>query len=389
MFRILPFTVTLVAARDLVPKAMLLDEIKNAMAHQHSMMRPASSIDFNRKEFVDVFLGIAEGMELQLVETCVEDSLDFEKQVTDSIEGFTGKNMESVAEGLRQIGVAVGHTLPKALRVCHGSYAEIADLIKAQSAFASPEQFAYHLGKDLWVNGVDIYKNINGAIAAWKGKQYHSFGINIGTAMREVIIGMKNQEAALVKAGKAADIDLFSSKATTVRVVTTDGAIEHLPGPSDGIDFTLGLFQGFGVDVPQECVTDDDQLGKLLDAAAAAAAKQTVAGIAIAMEMLARAYRMVLPEVEKECGPSVSAAVKEVEDALDNFSSPYEIIVRFGHNIEVNEIEIMAELAGFVSDFKNGSYKDAGGYIGRALKLVVIGTDKNKDIPKRISDIYV
>lgn len=371
---------------------MLKQEVENAIAlkHGHQLSSSANFPEFNRKEFVDVFLGIAEGMDLQLVDTCVEDSLDFYKQVETAVEAFVGKDSEGVADGLRQVGVAVGHTLPKALRVCHASYAEIADLIKAYSAFTTPESFAYHMGKDLLVNGVDIYKTMNGAIGAWKAKQYHAFGYDIGHALKDLMATKKPSVHPV-------EIDLSYDGTTRFRVITaqtkdTNGVI---PTPADGIDFTNGLFDGFGVNIPQNCVKDDTELGKLVDSAAEAASKGTIAGVAIAMEMLARAYQNVLPEVETECGPAVSDAVHEVQDALKNFSSPYEILVQFGHNIEVNEVDIMAELAGFISDFKGGNFKDAGGYIGRALHQVVIGTDKklnlrakNSGFFKKVSDIF-
>jgi hypothetical protein len=47
---------------------------------------------FNRQEFTQVFLGIAEGFGLNLLETCVEDSLEFEGQVQSAIEKFVSKD---------------------------------------------------------------------------------------------------------------------------------------------------------------------------------------------------------------------------------------------------------------------------------------------------------
>lgn len=39
------------------------------------------------------------------------------------------------------------------------------------------------------MNGVDIFKNINGAIGAWKGQDYSNFGLDIGRALKDVVLG--------------------------------------------------------------------------------------------------------------------------------------------------------------------------------------------------------
>ena len=43
---------------------------------------------FDRKAFTDVFMGIADGFGLNLVETCLEDSLEFEQQAQAAITKF-------------------------------------------------------------------------------------------------------------------------------------------------------------------------------------------------------------------------------------------------------------------------------------------------------------
>ena len=48
--------------------------------------------------------------------------------------------------------------------------------------FASPWTFAYHVGKDILVNGMNIYNEINGAVNAYDHQQWENFGYNIGEA---------------------------------------------------------------------------------------------------------------------------------------------------------------------------------------------------------------
>ena len=59
---------------------------------------------------------------------------------------------------LRVLAQAMVTTLPLAVKNCEGSQAEIAAIVKALAAFSTPQSFAYHIGKDLLINGVNIFK---------------------------------------------------------------------------------------------------------------------------------------------------------------------------------------------------------------------------------------
>ena len=55
--------------------------------------------------------------------------------------------------------------------------------------FKSPLSFAYHAGKDLLVNGKDIYAEISGAITAYDAQDYQTFGHDVGKALSLVLVG--------------------------------------------------------------------------------------------------------------------------------------------------------------------------------------------------------
>ena len=51
------------------------------------------------------------------------------------------------------------------------------------SEFASPTTFAWHLLKDLVVNGVDIYREITDSVTQWRSGNYLYFGKDVGRAL--------------------------------------------------------------------------------------------------------------------------------------------------------------------------------------------------------------
>lgn len=57
--------------------------------------------------------------------------------------------------------------------------------------FASPSSFAYHVGKDLIINGKQIYTEVNTAITDYHNAQWQDFGYNVGEAAAKLILGEK------------------------------------------------------------------------------------------------------------------------------------------------------------------------------------------------------
>jgi len=55
--------------------------------------------------------------------------------------------------------------------------------------FKSPWSFAYHVGKDLVVNGVQIYKEISAAVTDYEASQYRTFGVDTGKALAMIFLG--------------------------------------------------------------------------------------------------------------------------------------------------------------------------------------------------------
>jgi len=67
---------------------------------------------------------------------------------------------------------------------CKSSEADIIKLANeisaAAAAMATPKTFIFHIGKNLIVNGRDIYKETKTAVIDWDNKDYHDFGVNVG-----------------------------------------------------------------------------------------------------------------------------------------------------------------------------------------------------------------
>jgi len=75
------------------------------------------------------------------------------------------------------------------MSVCPGVEVDVQKLEKMAKIFKNPKTFAYHVGKDLLVDGVQIYGDINKGVEAYKAQQYEQFGEDIGDALALLILG--------------------------------------------------------------------------------------------------------------------------------------------------------------------------------------------------------
>jgi hypothetical protein len=80
---------------------------------------------------------------------------------------------------------------------CENVGDDIAKLKQIVAAFTSPMSFIWHAGKDLLLNGVNIYNDIEAATDAYKAGNWKEFGKKAGDATALVVLGAESQEGFL------------------------------------------------------------------------------------------------------------------------------------------------------------------------------------------------
>lgn len=117
-----------------------------------------------RKRVAEISKGIIKGAleaeNLEDIEKCLRDGdqiyLDFKKAVYN----FELKTTNGTINGLKNLGNAI-QIISSEFKSCKTDLKKLSQLA---NFFKSPSSFAFHLGKDLMVNGVDIMKHISDAV---------------------------------------------------------------------------------------------------------------------------------------------------------------------------------------------------------------------------------
>lgn len=122
---------------------------------------------------------------------CLKDAAAEAKLIEAAIADLVSKDEARIKDALAKIAQAL-EALPAAMQECKASVTEIENLVTMLKAFKSPLSFAYHVGKDLLVNGIQIFKDIEGAVNAYQAREFETFGYDIGHALAAIFIGCGN-----------------------------------------------------------------------------------------------------------------------------------------------------------------------------------------------------
>lgn len=71
---------------------------------------------------------------------------------------MASSDIKKIMLALKDLGEAV-KALPRAVLDCKGTISDVRHLIAAIESITNPISFAYHVGRDLFVNSINIYKN--------------------------------------------------------------------------------------------------------------------------------------------------------------------------------------------------------------------------------------
>ena len=135
------------------------------------------------EEFASGFIeGIVGGFELPL--KCIRDVKRLVTEVKTTVSDLSG---HKYIAAVRELGTIAGE-LGSDISDCSGAVSQAEALIAIAEA-SSGWAVAFEVGKNVIVNGIDIYSDITGAITAYEAADYHTFGLDIGNGIHLAALG--------------------------------------------------------------------------------------------------------------------------------------------------------------------------------------------------------
>jgi hypothetical protein len=127
------------------------------------------------------------------MDTCLSDSNTIVADATEAVEDFMKKDISDITAGLQKIANMVSE-VGTAAKDCASIPSDVKKMEDIVKNFNSPAAFAWHVGKDLLVNGKDIYNDINSGISDFHSKNWNHFGQDIGNAASKILLGAAEEK---------------------------------------------------------------------------------------------------------------------------------------------------------------------------------------------------
>jgi hypothetical protein len=154
---------------------------------------PKPSMPWDNKPWVQVLHGVLDGFGLEPEDSCFDHAVGDVVALYEAVEQIHTEDEGKVKDGLRTLAGAL-EDFPGTLATCKAGVAdaqkEISRLKSAIVQMKSPSTFAVHIGHDLLVNGVDIYKEVKDAVTQYRGKHWSAFGEDLGKALSKLLVGV-------------------------------------------------------------------------------------------------------------------------------------------------------------------------------------------------------
>lgn len=125
------------------------------------------------------------------MKTCITDSEAIADDIYTAITDFEQETFQDIQEGLESLGAAVG-LIPSVVGNCKHITSDLQKLISMAEILANPISLVYNVGKNLILNGVEIYGDIDKSVEFYKNGDYFNFGKEIGITLDEIILKSSN-----------------------------------------------------------------------------------------------------------------------------------------------------------------------------------------------------
>ena len=135
-----------------------------------------------------ILMGAVKAEGLDNIMNCIHDSEVVVSDVSSAIGDFKKHDAKETLAGLKKLASGV-FEIRAALTDCRGVAADFAKLGKMAAIFSNPATFAFHVGKDIIVNGVQIYHEVEDSVVQFHGEHYEAFGEDIGEALAKLLLG--------------------------------------------------------------------------------------------------------------------------------------------------------------------------------------------------------
>ena len=134
--------------------------------------------------YLKIFEGVVYGIveDIPEIGDCITGAASSAEDFYKGIEKIKAGGASNIEAGLKLLGEGV-KDIPGILKHCKGIPEEIETIEKLIKTFSNPWTFIFHVGKDILVNGRNIFHEVEDAVTSYENHDWFKFGEDIGNIL--------------------------------------------------------------------------------------------------------------------------------------------------------------------------------------------------------------
>jgi hypothetical protein len=178
--------------------------------HHSKHIETAEAVDVKMLEEIvgGILLGAIDAEGFTDIASCIKDAEEVFGDAKIAVNDFKKKDVSDVIAGIKEVAELM-KVVHRGMSDCSSLKADWEKLTKMIAIFDSPTSFAYHVGKDLLVNGVQIYDEVELAITDYENAKWGDFGYQIGQAAAKTLLGEEQLPLFATQNNKMKDAEIM------------------------------------------------------------------------------------------------------------------------------------------------------------------------------------
>jgi hypothetical protein len=152
---------------------------------------PLKPSDNSTSPYLLITQGVVEGIDAGLswnqIKPCIQETGDSYSNLSTAFQYFQAGDPLSIIQGLAALGKAL-ENVPAAVNDCTGSYNKTKTLVNAIAALQDTATYINIVGKNVILNGVDIYDALSTTVEAFNAGAWKDLGTNAGIASSKLLL---------------------------------------------------------------------------------------------------------------------------------------------------------------------------------------------------------
>mmetsp|Transcript_6884 Transcript_6884/g.8922 ORF Transcript_6884/g.8922 Transcript_6884/m.8922 type:complete len:191 (+) Transcript_6884:93-665(+) len=155
---------------------------------------PTRVVDFG--EFMQgVLMGAIESAD-PIAETCFLNGELMFLTIAEAVKDIREGTEEDTKAGIQLIGQIIEEAAKEVVD-CEEAVNDFEALVQMANSFSNPWAFAFSAGKNIIINHVEIFQEVNDAMDEWEEPDYFQCGHNVGEALAQVFLLGSSEEATV------------------------------------------------------------------------------------------------------------------------------------------------------------------------------------------------